>query len=250
MTDRHIAIVLAAGKGSRMNSDVPKQYMQLLDKPVIYYAIKCFQDSFIDDIILVTSDIEYCRSEIVDKYSFDKVRRIVAGGKERYNSVYAGLKSINELYNSSKERLYVYIHDGARACIDESILIECRDNVKIHSACIPAVSVKDTIKIADGEGFIGATPDRSTLMAVQTPQTFEYSLIMNAYEQLDKAIAKGEAGNITDDAMVAEQYTHTRIKLCKGSYSNIKITTPDDILVAEKLLKAREMGTFLKNKKN
>lgn len=244
MKDRHIAIILAAGKGSRMNSDVPKQYMQLLGKPVIYYAIKCFQDSFIDDIILVTSDIEYCRSEIVDKYSFDKVRNIVAGGKERYNSVYAGLKSAGGLYDSANERFYVYIHDGARACIDESVLLECRNNVKLYSACIPAVAVKDTIKIADEEGFIGATPDRNMLMAVQTPQTFEYSLIMNAYEQLENAISGGETGNITDDAMVAERYTNTRIKLCQGSYSNIKITTPDDIIMAEKLLKARKIGTF------
>lgn len=244
MTDKHIAIVLAAGKGSRMNSDVPKQYMQLLGRPVIYYAIKCFQDSFVDDIILVTTDIDYCQREIVEEYSFDKVRKIIAGGKERYNSVYEGLKAVKELYNPAKENIYVYIHDGARACIDEQVLLECKDNVEKYSACIPAVPVKDTIKISDKDGFIGATPDRNTLMAVQTPQTFAYPLIMQAYEMLDADIEAGKAGNITDDAMVAEQYTNARIRLCQGSYSNIKITTPDDILMAERLLKARKMGVF------
>ncbi len=237
MAERHIAIVLAAGKGSRMNSEVPKQYMQLLGKPLIYYALDCFQNSFIDDIILVTSDIEYCKKDIVDIYSFNKVRRIVAGGKERYNSVYEGLKMVKELYSSPDEEIYVYIHDGARACIDEALLIECRDNVKKYLACIPAVAVKDTIKIADFEGFIGETPDRNLLMAVQTPQTFSYTLIMQAYERMNEDMQEGKVCNITDDAMVAERYTDVRIKLCTGSYSNIKITTPDDLLVAEKLLK-------------
>ena len=119
---RQIAIVLAAGRGKRMNSKVAKQYLLLQDKPVLYYALKQFEDSFIDDIILVTGadDISYCQEEIVDKYGFTKVRQIVAGGKERYHSVQQGLLAAGELLKAGAEAC-IYIHDGARPIINETI---------------------------------------------------------------------------------------------------------------------------------
>ena len=260
MTERHIAIVLAGGRGSRMNSDIPKQYMQIMGKPVLYYSLLCFQNSFIDDIILVCgeSDIDYCQKEIVDRYGLDKVRFIVAGGQERYNSVYngiciaekllygevsavmCGVNSIGKEVTSAKKNKqgYIYIHDGARACVNEMVLEECRKNVILYKACIPSVSVKDTIKIADDSGFVKATPARKQLMAVQTPQTFEYELVKTAYDRLYSDLATGKCNkDITDDAMVVEEYTDTKIKFCQGNYENIKITTPEDMDTAEKNIK-------------
>ena len=138
------AIVLAAGKGSRMHSDIPKQFMTLGDYPVLYYSLKAFQDSPVDDIILVTGEdyVEYCRNDIVDRYNITKVRKIVTGGAERYDSVHNGLIAAD----GAK---YVLIHDGARPCITQKIITDSIDAVKIYSACTVGVPVKDTIKIVD-----------------------------------------------------------------------------------------------------
>ena len=187
--EKVIAIVLAGGRGSRMNSSIPKQFMNINDRPVIYYSLKTFQESdVIDEIILVTgkNDIEYCKNEIVDKYNFTKVMDIVAGGAERYNSVYNGLKAVKKINerikkfsendvandNIEKSEEYVMIHDGARACITDEIIQNCYTDVKNYKACVAAVPVKDTIKVTDDNGFAINTPDRSTLWQGQTPQTF------------------------------------------------------------------------------
>lgn len=231
------AIVLASGKGSRMNSDIPKQFMLIENKPVIYYALKKFQENkIIDNIILVTgeSDISYCKENIVNKYNFTKVKKITAGGKERYNSVYNGLKALEELKqldnNTSDTIDYVLIHDGARACISDNIIENCYNDVKKYNACVSAVPVKDTIKVADTKGFAINTPDRSTLWQIQTPQAFEYNLVKNAYE---KMIIDDNRGNITDDAMVVERYSGTKVKMSLSEYTNIKITTPEDMSIAK-----------------
>ena len=152
------AIVLAGGSGRRMNSDIPKQYMMLKGKPVIYYSLKAFQDNLhIDDIILVTSDhyIEYVKKNILDD-TLDKVSKVIQGGVERYDSVWEGLKCI-------KESGYVFIHDGARPCISQKLINDCYEAVVEDGACIAAVPVKDTIKIADSEGYAAKTPDMNTL---------------------------------------------------------------------------------------
>lgn len=241
MAEKHIAIVLAGGRGSRMNSTVPKQYMLLLDRPVLYYSLKCMEDSFIDDIILVCGEGEekYCRLQLIEKYGFHKVRRIVAGGKERYDSVYNGLLCVKGL-TDEPENSYIYIHDGARPCIDGALLTECRENVREYHGCVPSVPVKDTIKVADEEGFAISTPDRSSLRAVQTPQCFRLDIALKAYCRMGEYKKKsGEDCNITDDAMVVERFAGTKVKLCQGSYNNIKITTPEDISIAENILKSR-----------
>ena len=212
-----------------MNSDVAKQYLPLKGRPVLFYCMNTFQKSFIDEIILVCAedDIEYCRQEIVDKYSFDKVTHIVAGGKERYNSVYNGLLAI-------EESDYVYIHDGARPFVDMDMLERVLDEVKVHKACITGVPVKDTIKVSDADGFVCDTPNRSSLYQVQTPQVFEYKLIKDAYKEvLDKEKELREKGiSITDDAMIVEAVSDVKVKIVEGSYRNIKITTPEDMIVA------------------
>lgn len=227
------AIVLAAGSGRRMNSDTKKQYMLLKDKPVIYYALKTFQESFVNEIVLVApkEDIPYCQKEIVEKYAFTKVRKIVAGGKERYHSVAEGLKNVTLCD-------FVFIHDGARPMLTAEILKRAYDCVKMWDACVVGMPVKDTIKIADHDKNVVNTPNRNLVWMVQTPQVFAYSLIRDAYEELlskEEQLATEKIA-ITDDAMVVETLTGKQIKLVEGSYQNIKITTPEDILLAENLL--------------
>lgn len=230
------AIVLSAGRGTRMNSDVAKQYLPLKGRPVLFYCMDIFQKSFIDEIILVCAeeDIEYCKDEIVDKYGFSKVSRIVSGGKERYNSVYNGLCAISDISEKDSGENYVFIHDGARPFVDIDMLERVLDEVKVHKACITGVPVKDTIKVSDTDGFVCDTPNRASLYQVQTPQVFEYKLIKDAYKEvLDKEKELREKGvSITDDAMIVEAVSDAKVKIVEGSYRNIKITTPEDMIVA------------------
>lgn len=222
---KNVAIVLAAGQGKRMNSKVQKQYLLIKEKPVLYYTLNAFEKSpLISEIVLVTGkdEMEYCQKEIVEKYGFGKVCKITAGGKERYHSVYEGIKAIEAAD-------YVLIHDGARPFVDASIIERVCGAVKEHKACVVGMPVKDTIKIADEEGFAAQTPDRRRVWQVQTPQTFAYQLIKEAYEKL----LEEEPEGITDDAMVVETMTKYKVKLVEGSYRNIKITTPEDLDIAE-----------------
>ena len=230
---RCAAVVLAAGAGKRMQSDTKKQFLQLKGKPVIYYSLKAFQESFVDEIVLVVSadDISYCQTEIVDKYCFDKVTAVVAGGKERYHSVAEGIKHVATCD-------YVFIHDGARPMIDAGILQRALNGVKESRACVVGMPVKDTIKIADANGYIAKTPDRNLVWMIQTPQVFAYSLIQSAYEELieKEAELREKKINITDDAMVVETLKEQPVMLVEGSYENIKITTPEDLRIAESFL--------------
>lgn len=227
--EKNVAIVLCAGRGTRMNSEVQKQYLLIKGKPVVFYSLYAFEKCpFIDEIVLVTGkeEIEYCRQEIVEKYGLKKVKSIVAGGKERYHSVFEGLKAIESCD-------YVYIHDGARPFIEQELLQRACDSVHIHKACVVGMPVKDTIKIISPDSFAEHTPDRSTLWMVQTPQVFQYHLVLEAY----KNIMQNPGVQVTDDAMVVEKMGQTKIKLVEGSYKNIKITTPEDLEIAEIFLK-------------
>lgn len=219
-----VAVVLAAGKGKRMGSDVPKQYIELENKPIVYYSLNVFQKSeVIDEIILVTGkdEIEYCRANIVTKYGLSKVTNIIEGGKERYHSVYQALQKISSCD-------YVFIHDGARPFIEEEIITKLYHAVKEYKACVVGVKTKDTVKIANQEEWIASTPNRNLIWNVQTPQVFEYGIIKTAYEQL---IENG-CENVTDDAMVVENMLQQRVKLIEGSDQNIKVTTPFDLIIA------------------
>lgn len=221
---KNVAIVLAAGQGKRMQSKVQKQFLLIKEKPVLYYTLNAFENSpVITDIILVTGkdEIEYCQKEIVEKYGFKKVCKIVAGGKERYHSVHHGLQAVEEAD-------YAFIHDGARPFVDNDMIERAYETVKEHKACVIGMPVKDTIKIADKNGFASQTPDRKKVWQVQTPQTFEFQLIKDAYSRL----LEEEPEGITDDAMVVETMTDCKVKLVEGSYRNIKITTPEDLEIA------------------
>ena len=228
-----VAIVLAAGSGSRMQSNVKKQFIELNGMPMIYYSLNVFQNSFIDEIILVTAkeDIEFCKNEIVKKYGFNKVRCIVEGGRERYHSVMHGLKMIQDAD-------YVYIHDAARPLIDLDMLDRLKAGVEEFGTAVAAVATKDTIKIVDNENYVISTPSRNTVWIIQTPQVFRLTTLTEAYERLRMRLQNiaAEDIHITDDAMVVENFTNSKVKLIEGSYRNIKITTPEDILVAEKFL--------------
>lgn len=226
---RCTAIVLAAGQGKRMHSKIQKQFLEIGGKPVLYYSLHCFQESpLIRDIILVTWEemISYCEQEIVKKYGFSKVRKVTAGGKERYDSVYAGLLCCQDTD-------YVYIHDGARPFITEEMVQRGYEAVKRNNACVMGMPSKDTVKLADSSGYIKETPDRKIVWNIQTPQIFSYDLIRGAYE----SIRKKDMTGVTDDAMVVEQETGTKILLVEGSYQNIKITTPEDLAIAEAFLR-------------
>lgn len=224
------AIVLAAGQGTRMGGKTAKQYLLLDGRPVLYYALLAFEKSMVDEIILVAGEknLPFCRTEIVEKYGFSKVTRIVAGGKERYHSVYQGLKAAGGAD-------YVLIHDGARPFVSDDIISRTIEAVKKEKACVVAMPVKDTIKIANEDHYAIETPNRSKVWMIQTPQAFSYDLILHAYE---KVLASGDAV-ITDDAMVLEKAENIPVKLVQGSYTNIKITTPEDMKIAEIFLKDR-----------
>lgn len=265
-----VAIVLAGGSGSRMNSDVAKPYMLINGKEVIFYSLSTFQkNEHITDIVLVArnEDLEYCRKEIVNKYGFDKVRRIVSGGAERYDSVYQGLLAVKDIFmadlsagnskignlkngeqvcanDNSKngeqvcvdDNQIVLIHDGARPFVTNKMInasIACATEM---GACTIGVPVKDTIKIVDEDMNGVETPDRKWLYQIQTPQTFEYKLIMTAYEKMyleQNGVPTCEKAGITDDTMLVELYIGIKSKVILGSYENIKITTPEDINIAE-----------------
>ena len=230
MERKNTAIVLAAGQGKRMNSKVQKQFLELGGKPLLYYSLKCFQDSgMIRDIILVTGaeSVPFCKEEIVEKYGLTKVTKVIPGGKERYDSVYEGLLSCE---NSD----FVLIHDGARPFITEEIIRRGIQGVEKTGACVIGMPSKDTVKIADTQGYVAETPDRSTVWTIQTPQIFEYRLIREAHEK----IRCRDMSAITDDAMVVEQEKGVKVALVEGSYKNIKITTPEDLDIAEIFLKA------------
>ena len=234
---RTAAVVLAAGSGKRMNAGVKKQYMEIAGKPVLYYSLKAFEDSFIDEIVLVVSqdEIEQIKESYVNQYDFHKVSRIVAGGKERYHSVACGLRAIQQDCD------FVFIHDSARPMLTQEILQNVYREVQKEEACVIGVPSQDTVKIADEQGYVSITPNRSLVWNVQTPQVFSYPLVRGAYEELlqkeQELLAAGV--QITDDAMVVEHFTHHKVKLVEGSYENIKITTPGDVQIAERYLQSR-----------
>lgn len=223
------AIILAAGQGKRMGTKVQKQYLEIYGKPVLFYSLDVFQKSnIIDDIVLVVGENQeaYCQKELVEKYSITKVSKIVKGGSERYYSVWNGLQAMSE-------DGYVFIHDGARPFVTEEILSRAYDAVQKEKACVVGMPVKDTIKIADDNKFAKETPNRSYVWMVQTPQVFEKSLVKKAYSLL----MEQEIIQVTDDAMVVEEMLNMNVKLVEGSYKNIKITTPEDLKIAEIFVK-------------
>lgn len=224
-------IILAAGKGRRMGREVNKQFLVLNNKPILSYTIAAFENNYnIDEIIVVAAknEIEYCSKNVIEKYNFKKVTKVVEGGEERKDSVLNGLRSLSDCE-------IVLIHDGARPFVNDRIINEGIENSRKYGACTCGVSPKDTIKIKSSDGFAIETPNREELFLVQTPQCFKYSLIKEAHE----AITKVKNYNITDDTMVAELSGH-KVYLYQGDYNNIKITTPEDMYIGLSILNSLE----------
>lgn len=244
---RCTAVILAAGSGSRMHSAVPKQFMELEGRPLIWYSLETVErSSIIDDCILVTGagDIAYMRREIVEKYGFSKVSCITAGGSQRFESVARALEVL-ENREPSRGDGYVFIHDGARPFLTEKILEDTYAAVYAYGACVAAVPSKDTVKLADSEGYARQTPNRNSVWLVQTPQVFEERMICEAYRMLMTGLSSlAEQGiEITDDAMVVETMLRRHVKLVPASYENIKVTTPEDMKIAAALLAGRQPYT-------
>lgn len=224
---KNSVIIVAAGSGKRMKSAVAKQYIELKGRTILSYTVETFEKSDnIDEIILVTSQeaIDFVTKNIVNKYQFTKVKAVVAGGAERQDSVYNGLKKV------SKDTDVVLIHDGVRPFVNDSYITKLESIAMEFGACVLGAPVKDTIKICDSEGCIVDTPNRSTLWLAQTPQCFKYDVIINAYE---KAYKEGYTG--TDDSVLVEK-TGVKVKMVEGDYNNIKITTPEDLYIGEVIL--------------
>ncbi|WP_455819555.1 2-C-methyl-D-erythritol 4-phosphate cytidylyltransferase [Clostridium butyricum] len=221
------AIVLAGGRGKRMGSVQSKQYIDLNGKPILYYTLNHFiNNKNIDKVILVIpeDELEFCRNEVLDKYNL-KIDSIAFGGKERQDSVYNGLKKAD---GSD----IVLIHDGARPFVSERIIEEGIKYARMYGAAAPGVMPKDTIKVKNQESFSLETPDRNNLVAVQTPQVFDYNIIFGCHKKV-----KEKHLDVTDDTMVVELFGND-IYLYEGEYTNIKITTPEDLILAQYLVES------------
>lgn len=219
------AVILAGGRGKRMGKGISKQYIKIKEKPILFYTISNFMKyNEIDKIILVLpkDEIEYCRKEVLDKYNL-KVDFIVEGGSERQDSVYNALKIV-------EDDSIVLIHDGARPFVTNEIIQNGIKYAIKYGAAAPGVMPKDTIKVKDSENFSIDTPSRSSLVAIQTPQVFKAKLIKECHQKVSE-----ERIVATDDTMVAELHGN-KVYLYEGEYTNIKVTTPEDLILAEHLV--------------
>ena len=209
-------VIVSAGRGSRMKADINKQFLKLKGKEVIAHTIdKFYNNKNIDEIVVVVKEDEadFFRRNIIDKYGYKNIK-IAFGGKERQDSVFNGLKAVNERCD------IVLIHDGARPFVTDEIIKNSIECAKKNKCVIVGVPVKDTIKIINKDNEVCDTPNRSTLWSIQTPQVFEYLSIIKAHK-----IAKEKSYYGTDDSMLME-YLGYNVKVIEGSYNNIKITTP------------------------
>lgn len=222
-------VIPAAGQGSRMNSQTNKQYLSLAGRPVLAHTITLFSDNpQVKEIVVVVrqEEIKYCREKLIKKYFNNKNIRIIAGGETRRESVFAGLRVFSPAIN------YVIIHDGARPVLPVSIVKKVMLAVRENDAVSVGVKPKNTIKRVDKKGYVIETLDRGELISIQTPQAFARELIMKAHQEIDSEM------KITDDAALVEVLGY-QVKIINGSEENIKITTPEDMFIAESILENR-----------
>jgi 2-C-methyl-D-erythritol 4-phosphate cytidylyltransferase len=224
------ALIPAAGMGRRMGNAVAKQFLPLGDKPMLAHTLLAFQRaSGIDEIIPILSeeDMESCLRDVIEQYHITKVKTLVVGGRERQDSVANGLKKVE------KDASIVLVHDGVRPFVTQEMIKESVEFAKKGECVAVGVPLKDTIKEVDDKGIVRSTLERSRLWAIQTPQTFPVKILRRAYEESYRNKTCG-----TDDATLVER-TGGKVRVIMGSYENIKITTPEDLLVAEEILKRR-----------
>ena len=222
-----IVLVPAAGTGSRMGADVNKQYLALADRPILAHTLAIFDRHPAVDHIYVISpeeEISFCRTGVVERFGFEKVRDVVPGGAERQDSVFNGLSACG-----ARSGDIILVHDGVRPFFPVDLLAAVIATAARVGGCVVGVPVKDTIKRVE-EGLIRDTPDRRELWQAQTPQAFRYELILEGYLR-----AREEGFRGTDDASLLERLG-TPVAMLRGSYRNIKITTPEDLQVARAFL--------------
>lgn len=230
--ERCAAVIVAAGSGKRMGTKISKQYLEINGKPILAHTLEVFEQADrITDIYLVVGaeQTAYVSEQIVEKYGYGKVRAVLAGGAERYDSVYRGILA-------AEGAEYLFIHDGVRPFVTEEIIEEGYRTAGMYGCAICGVPSKDTVKITDENGCVVQTPLRSNVWNVQTPQIFRYDLIRRAYDRIQSEDRTG----VTDDAMVLERMGEVPVRMYRGSYMNIKITTPEDLAVAAEFIKERE----------
>jgi 2-C-methyl-D-erythritol 4-phosphate cytidylyltransferase len=223
-------LIPAAGMGRRMGKAVAKQFLPLGDKPMLAHTLLAFQRAAeIDEIIPILSkeDMENCLRDIIEQYHITKVKTLVVGGKERQDSVMNGLKKID------KDASVVLVHDGVRPFVTAEMIRESVELAKKGECVVVGVPLKDTIKEVDDKGLVSHTLERNRLWAIQTPQAFPFKMLKRAYEESSQQRIFG-----TDDAMLIER-TGGKVRVIMGSYENIKITTPEDLVLAEEILKRR-----------
>lgn len=223
-------IVVAAGRGTRMGTKESKQYLMLEDKPIFVHTLEVFDRlPFIQEIILVTGeqDVPRCQ-DWVKSFSMEHTVKVIPGGAERQHSVYKGLLET--------DCEWVLVHDGVRPFVTEAQVTACYEAARRDGASILAVPVKDTVKQVNDQAYVTSTPDRRSLWAIQTPQAFRHSDLLRAHK---KAMEEGFLG--TDDSMLVER-VGMPVRVVEGSYSNIKITTPEDLDYAEFIRQKNRMG--------
>ncbi len=224
------ALIPAAGMGRRMGRTMAKQFLPLGDKPMLAHTLLAFQRSTdVDEIIPILSedDMEHCLRDVIEAFHITKVKTLVVGGRERQDSVYNGIKKLE------KDASVVLVHDGVRPFVTAAMIKECVDRARKGECVAVGVPLKDTIKEVGDDGSVRQTLERSRLWAIQTPQAFPAKVLRKAYEESYRKKVLG-----TDDAMLAER-AGNKVWVIMGSYDNIKITTPEDLLIAEEILKGR-----------
>ena len=219
------AILAIAGSGTRLKTSDPKALISICDKPIFVYSLEAFEKStLIDSVVIVTQEKFIDQfNEIIEKYGIKKVKKIVVGGDTRFESVNNGLQNIDD------DTDIVIVHDGARPLITSDLVDRSIESTKEHGAVIVAVEVKPTIKRVGADLFVEETLNRNELWEVQTPQVFKKDILLKAHAQKISDVP-------TDDASLVEQIG-VKVKILKGDYKNIKVTTKEDIIVAEAFLK-------------
>lgn len=218
---KKFAIIVAGGLGSRMGTTLPKQFLLLKDKPVLYYTLKTFLEAYDDLKVILVLPVQYTDmgQEIIDAF-FDKDRiQITAGGDSRFQSVKNGLQLI-------EEEAIIFVHDGVRCLLSTDLIHRCYEQALESGTAIPAIPSKDSVRIVKGE--INESVDRNSVMLIQTPQTFHSKILLPAFQIDDK-------DKFTDEATVVEAFG-MQVNLVAGEETNIKITTPLDMVLAERLM--------------
>ena len=220
------AVIVAAGSGKRMGKDIPKQFLNLGAKPILYYTLDAFFSAYADiNVILVISQRYMKWGEDIAKAFTGNSLSIVEGGNTRFQSVKNGLSQI-------KEHSVIFVHDGVRCLVTGQLIHRCYEQAIVKGSAIPTVAVTETVRLLNGDGH--HMLDRNLVRLVQTPQTFLSTILLRAYDT-------EEQEHFTDEASVVE-HSGEKVHLIEGEYTNVKITRPQDMAIAEEILRLRGVG--------